>query len=88
MTFKKGVSPNPGGRPKIVQAIKELAMKKSPEAFERITQLLDDPDPRISLAAAKEILDRAYGRPAQAVEVSGTDGAPIVPIINLTLKPK
>ncbi len=32
------------------------------------------PDHRVRLLAAKEILDRAYGRPKQATEVSGVGG--------------
>jgi hypothetical protein len=33
--------------------------------------------PMTQLAAANALLDRGYGRPAQAVEMSGKDGGPI-----------
>ena len=33
--------------------------------------------PMAQLAAANALLDRGYGRPAQAVEMSGKDGGPI-----------
>jgi hypothetical protein len=35
------------------------------------------PDHRTRIAAAREILDRAYGKPKQATEVSGPDGGPV-----------
>jgi hypothetical protein len=36
-----------------------------------------EPDHRIRITAAREILDRAYGRPRQTTEVSGPDGGPL-----------
>jgi hypothetical protein len=33
--------------------------------------------PMVQLAAANALLDRGYGRPAQAVEMSGKDSGPI-----------
>ncbi len=63
-----GFSGNPIGRPKIVGEIRELAAAKAPRAFERVCELVESADPRIALAAAQEILNRAYGRPVQAVE--------------------
>lgn len=36
------------------------------------------PDHTVRLAAFREAMDRAYGRPKQAQEVSGPDGAPLV----------
>jgi hypothetical protein len=35
------------------------------------------PDHETRLRAARDLLDRAYGRPRQAVEVTGEDGGPI-----------
>jgi hypothetical protein len=63
-----GFTANPSGRPKVVGEIKELARQHAPAAFERICQLIDSNDERIVLAASQEILNRAYGRPVQAVE--------------------
>jgi hypothetical protein len=63
-----GFTANPSGRPKVVGEIKELARLHAPAAFERVCQLLESNDERISLAAAQEILNRAYGRPVHAVE--------------------
>lgn len=88
MAFQKGQSGNPGGRPAIAKEIKELALTKSEEAFQKIVGLLDDPDPKIVMAAAKEILDRAYGKPIQGHQLNDADGQAITPILNLTLKSK
>jgi hypothetical protein len=63
-----GSTANPSGRPKVVGEIKELARQHAPAAFERICELIDSSDERIALAASQEILNRAYGRPVQAVE--------------------
>lgn len=35
------------------------------------------PDHPTRLAAVRELLDRAYGRPTQATEISGPDGGPV-----------
>jgi hypothetical protein len=40
-------------------------------------QLEETPDHGARLAAAREILDRAYGKPTQATEISGPDGGPV-----------
>lgn len=40
-------------------------------------QLEETPDYASRLAAAREILDRAYGKPTQATEISGPDGGPV-----------
>ena len=41
------------------------------------TGLILDVENHVRLAAAKELLDRAYGRPAQAVQHETADGAPL-----------
>ena len=66
--FLPGFTPNPRGRPKIVDEIKQLARQHAPDAFRRVCELVGSEDERTALAAAQEILNRAYGRPTQAIE--------------------
>jgi hypothetical protein len=60
-----GVSGNRSGRPKVVAEIRELARSHAPLALSKVVALMDHPDPRVALVAAKEVLDRALGRPVQ-----------------------
>jgi hypothetical protein len=71
MKWLKGVSGNPGGRPKLEVSIRELAQQNSMEALETLVQVMRTGKPGERLIAANAILDRAYGRPTQSVEMSG-----------------
>jgi hypothetical protein len=71
--FQKGVSGNPGGRPKLPAEMREIFQAKAPEAFEVLCKHLHASEPRIALAAATQILDRAYGRPVQSIDANITD---------------
>lgn len=59
--FQKGISGNPGGRKK-TDDIRVLARKHTKEAFERIVELIGSDDERVAIMAAKEVIDRAYGK--------------------------
>jgi hypothetical protein len=77
--FRKGMSGNPNGRPKSLVSFIELARQKgSPVAFKallRVTQY--SKDERAIVQAALGLLAYAWGKPKQAVEVTGKDGAPV-----------
>lgn len=75
--FKKGQSGNPGGRPKAIKDLQAVAREHSPKAFARVLSLIDSDDARVSLAAAQEVLNRAWGKPAQAI--TGADGKDLIP---------
>ena len=47
-------------------------------AFIRLAKLLKSDDDKIVLAASREILDRAYGRPQIFNELTGPGGTPLV----------
>ena len=68
--FQKGVSGNPGGRPKLPAEMREMFQTKAPEAFEVLCRHLNAKDPRVAVAAATRILDRAYGRPPQTIDAN------------------
>ena len=40
--FSKGLSGNPGGRPKVLGDVQELAREKSPEAIETLSTIMRD----------------------------------------------
>jgi hypothetical protein len=73
----KGISGNPGGRPKVEGEIRNLARKYSRTAVRRLAQLVKSKNERVAVAAATALLDRAWGRPAQAL--TGPGGAPLMP---------
>jgi len=65
--FVKGQSGNPGGRPKEIRALKELAREHTPEAIEELARLsLHARQESTRLAAIRELLDRGYGKPVPA----------------------
>jgi hypothetical protein len=61
--FEKGVSGNPGGRPKAALHAQQLARAHTAEAVATLAKALDDPRHRV--AAAQALLDRGWGRPLQ-----------------------
>ena len=81
-SFKPGFSGNPGGRPKrpdtveahrIITDVKAAARSHTAAAFETLVEAMQSEKApwaaRISAAIA--VLDRAWGRPSQAVEHAG-----------------
>src|SRR6187401_1428768 len=67
--FQKGVSGNPGGRPKVLGDVQELARQKSPEAITTLANIMHDDKapPAARVAAANALLDRGYGKPTQPI---------------------
>ncbi len=60
------------GRPKIPDDVKEALRAASPEAVALLVEIMQNPAEKTAyrLEAAKTILDRAYGKPAQAQDIS------------------
>ena len=73
MPFKPGQSGNPGGRSAGLTHLRELAREKTETALNTLVQICEGGESEAArVAAANAILDRGYGKPAQAV--TGEDG--------------
>jgi Family of unknown function (DUF5681) len=71
--FKKGQSGNPGGRPKVVAEVKELARAHTGQAIKTLVSIMSNPKaaPAARVSAANAILDRGYGKPPQYITGEG-----------------
>jgi hypothetical protein len=67
-----GTSGNPTGRPRSQRDVQRLAESYSAEAVERLAEIMRGRNQGEARQAAVAILDRAYGRPAQALDVTAT----------------
>jgi hypothetical protein len=78
MTFVKGQSGNPGGKPKISKEAKELARQFTAESINRLAQIMrQKADTKAALTAAIALIERGWGRAPQSLEMTGKDGGPI-----------
>ena len=77
MPFAPGQSGNPAGRRKLDPRIREMFQAKGEEAFNVISKHMGSDDARISLNAAELLLERAYGKVAQAL-IGGDEDDPAI----------
>lgn len=63
--YAPGQSGNPGGRPRVVGHVRDLAQKHAEDAIATLATIMrqDDAPPSARIAAATALLDRGYGRP-------------------------
>jgi hypothetical protein len=86
--FKKGKSGNPNGRPKKLPHLNELLAdilgedKDGITAAEAILKALRAKAAKGDIRAAEVLLDRAYGKPKQTTELTGSNGDPVQIIIS------
>ena len=67
--FQKGQSGNPGGRPKEVGHIRDLARAHTDAAMRALVEIAQDAGapPAARVAASTALLDRGWGKPSQAI---------------------
>src|SRR5665213_3741032 len=79
--WKKGQSGNPGGRPKAIVEVVELARTHTEQAVTTLAHIAKvGKSEAARIAASVALLDRGWGKPAQVI----TDGAAQRPIENYT----
>ena len=71
--WKKGQSGNPGGRPKVIAEVKELARAHTGEAIQTLVSIMTNAKaaPAARVSAANALLDRGYGKPLQHITGEG-----------------
>lgn len=77
MAFEKGVSGNPGGRPKENSEIKALAREHTAEAIDRLVEWMRSDNAKASVSASQALLDRGHGKAAQPLTGGDADDKPI-----------
>lgn len=63
--FPKGVSGNPGGRPKTDPEVKAILKAAAPDAARRLVEMMYSDNPKIAMWAITDILDRTQGKAIQ-----------------------
>jgi hypothetical protein len=79
---RTGAGRKPGVPNKATAEIKEIARKHGADAIKRLAHLMTKAESeQAQVAACKELLDRAYGKPAQAI--IGDDEAPVKTVMEV-----
>lgn len=63
--FPKGVSGNPGGRPKTDPEVKAILKAAAPDAARRLVEMMYSNNEKIAMWAITDILDRTQGKAIQ-----------------------
>lgn len=70
----KGQSGNPTGRGHADTELRDMARQHTTRAIERLAEIMEGDNVKAAAFAANALLDRGYGRPSQAVNVTGNMG--------------
>ena len=73
--FKPGQSGNPGGRPKSIERVVNLARENTEAGVKAIAKIMLDPKERgaTRVAAFNALMDRAWGKAPQTITIDNMD---------------
>jgi hypothetical protein len=71
----KGNSGNPGGRPKLLEEVRDLAQKETAASIRTLAEIRDSAKApsQARVAACAALLDRGWGKPPQSTTVEVTE---------------
>ncbi len=72
MAFKPGKSGNPKGRPAVPTEVLDAARAESLASIATLVKWRDSDDARASCFACNALLDRAWGKPEQTMNLAGS----------------
>jgi hypothetical protein len=81
--WKKGTSGNPGGRPKLVAEVRDLAQDETAASIKTLASIRDNAraPAQARVAACSALLDRGWGKPAQSVDQTIKGDGMVVKVI-------
>ena len=72
-SFKPGQSGNPGGRPKIIAEVRDLAREQTEAAIKALVEIVKGGESAAArVSAAQALLDRGWGKPMQMTVTATT----------------
>lgn len=74
--WSPGQSGNPTGRSKRFYEVQVAAREASPQALQKLVELMDSADERVAIVAANSVLDRAFGKPKEQKDDSNQQVKP------------